>query len=192
MEVRGYGFRLYNCFAQDPEHYKECYTRTLSDILNYKRNIIEHFLPKYAWPTFELETKHIATAYHTYKGKCLERSGRAGLSCKKSHMHEREIISNFHEPCKKFTALWARALRLCKFCSGEDSWTLWNQSNVASELHKKVQLLQQPKRYRTHCPCGTQRDFDGVSAIKVDAAQFFKEASVARGKKTRFEILGTS
>ena len=78
-------------------------------------------------------------------------------------------------------ALGARSLRLCKKLSGEHLWTVWNLSKVAYVAHERVQKLVVVDDFIEKCPCGKAKD--PVSVIRVDAAQFFKNASVKRGVK---------
>ena len=94
-------------------------------------------------------------AYHTYKGKCLAPSG--GLSCTKDHAHEREIVSDFHNPCKKHLRLVARAVRLIKMLSGERTWTLWRQSQLKPVLKERVAHLKGHADCKIVCPCGKRK-----------------------------------
>ena len=103
-----------------------------------------------------------------------------GCVVKKAHAHVREICNNSKEPATKL-ALAARALRLCKKLSGEHLWTVWNLSKVAYVAHERFQKLCVVDEFVHCCPCGKSKD--PISAIRVDAAQFFKNASVGRGVK---------
>ena len=52
---------------------------------------------------------------------------------------------------------------------------MWNSTQLAQEFERKLALLERPPTFEHKCPCGAKHRHD-VSVIKVDAAQFFKDA----------------
>ena len=98
---------------------------------------------------------------------------------------ERELVDNSIEPVKAKLRLAARALRLAKRLSTDTSWTLWNASKISEEVAVRLDMLINDPRYKDCCPCGRSKSHC-VSFVRVDAAQFFKNASTTRGiRRTR-------
>jgi hypothetical protein len=149
-----------------------------------KELLIKLFIPKEHHPKRKLcETSMVSIAelpkgYQTYKSKCLDKENR-GDTCTKDHAHEREICNNRLEPCGAFLRNGARALRLAVKLSSKHVWTCWNQSRITYEIRRRIAVLSLPDQFRNVCPCGRQKQ--RFVAIRVDAAQFFKAASVPRG-----------
>jgi hypothetical protein len=121
-----------------PKHYKVRDDLCPEAAAVEKTKLISKWLgPKYA--TVVLPSQ-LPTAYHTIKGKCFDKSG-TGLSCKKDHAHEREIVANAKDPAKRTMVLAARALRLAKKLSNEPGWTLWNQAELPFVLRQRFSKL---------------------------------------------------
>lgn len=114
----------------------------------------------------------------TFKAKCLHANG--GLRCSKQHAHCREIVSDVYSHHKRNFRHFSRAIRILKKLSGEYSWTLWNQSELAFVLHSRTNDLIAPTEFSRRCPCGQHKQAH-LNYIKVDAAQFFKNANMSRG-----------
>ena len=177
--VDGYLYKLAHCYFEAPKHYK------VRDDLCPDAAAVEKAKLIYKWlgperSTVELPINNqLPTAYHTIKGKCLDKSG-SGLSCKKDHAHEREIVANAKDPAKRTMALAARALRLAKKLSNEPGWTLWNQAELPFVLRQRLSKLKTFPEYVHKCPCGRTKPCQTTCA-KVDASQFFKDASAPRG-----------
>ena len=91
-------------------------------------------------PRFSYGERHLPYSYHNYKAKCLSDTG--GLSCTKDHVHEREVVSDYHHPLKKNMRSAARAVRLVKKLLNDPSWTLWQPAEVATTFHQKYELCQ--------------------------------------------------
>ena len=145
----------------------------------------------------DIHVKELPKAYHNYKGKCLAED-TAGLSFKKPHCHEREVVAAASDPLLRKLSMCARAIRLAKKYSGDPGWTLWNQSKVTEEILCKAHKLEYLRDSRgaplwRKCPCGENR-CSPMAVVKVDAAQFFKQASVPRAEaraKEMFQRLAT-
>ena len=142
----------------------------------YKQYILDKHLPHSISGKHHFHASNVAYGYHTYKAKCL---GHGGLTCKKSHAHEREIVSDCCNPIKRQLRICAKAVRLAKLLSRELSWTLWNQPQLKHELFNRHAKLATVNRYVDFCVCG--KATNALSMIKADAAQFFKAASISRG-----------
>ena len=153
--VDGYPYRLAHCYFEAPKHYK-----VRDDLCPDAAAIEKAKLIIYKWLGPERATvvlpSQLPMAYHTIKGKCLDKSG-TGLSCKKDHAHEREIVANAKDPAKRTMALAARALRLAKKLSHEPGWTLWNQAELPFFLRQRLSKLKAFPEYVHKCaPVGEQ------------------------------------
>ena len=188
MSIFGYWTRLFACFFCDPTYYRHRPQMTGEDVCKKKMKNIHKYLPQKHWPHKLCTVEQCPRGRLTYKGKCLRRDGVLGLACEKSHSHERELIDNAREPCKSFMRLSARALRLAKRLSGEICWTIWNQANLAEEIHRRLKPLAHVEKYCKVCPCGRAKSHN-LCFARVDAAQFFKSASVSRGKRRTKQFL---
>ena len=98
----------------------------------------------------------------------------------KKHAHDREIVSDFANPHKRFFKLVARAIRIIKMCSGEPVWTAWKQADLKQTILQRVAALRCLPQFEKQCPCGRSKS-RMLQVVKLDAAQFFKAASVDRG-----------
>lgn len=102
-----------------------------------------------------------------------------GLLCQKSHSHDREIVDCSREPVRARLTVLARAVRLVQRLYNIPSWTLWNQSKITPELLARVNALARISTFAYSCSCGAEKP-RALSAIKLDAAQFFEAPSVKR------------
>ena len=178
MNRLGFLHRLREGYVHDDRFYTQKRQCDLETLAMYRQHIAHKFLPQRVARPKVFAAANCQYAYHTYKGKCL--SGSGGLSCQKDHAHEREIVSDFHNPCKRHLRLVSRAVRLVKMLSGEHTWTLWKQSRLKPVLLHRVSLLKGDLSCVHCCPCGQKKENE-LSLIKIDAAQFFKAASLERG-----------
>jgi len=186
VSCQGYRYRLAKCFAEDPEHYRIRPDLDATAVAARKHELIKEHMPS----NFAVEhvvPDSMPTAYLTVKRKCLHSSGR-GLACTKQHAHDREIIANHREPAWRGMVLAARALRLAKKLSQEPSWTIWNQSQLPEEVAARLDKLCKPPEFERKCPCGKRKSND-LQAAKIDASQFFKDASVSRGVERTCQFL---
>ena len=180
MHYLGYLYRLWENFGPNGAPFYSCTQLSRSQAVAVKQRLIDKYIPKSSHPACVLE-ELLPKAYQTYKGKCLHQvRGSTGLSCEKAHAHEREITNNKMEPCANFLSLGARALRLAWKLSEKQIWTCWNQSKIAYETYRRLLNLRSHIDYPQNCPCGNLRQHS-ISIIRIDAAQFFKSASVERG-----------
>jgi hypothetical protein len=124
----------------------------------------------------------------TYEAKCVSKSGE-GLICRRIHSHGRELVDASREPCAKYLKCLARGLRLSKKLSGEASSTLWSQSKFTTVVRKHLSQLIYLPQFARCCPCGHLK-LSQWTAIKIDAAQFFKSASFPRGTSRASFLLG--
>ena len=178
MDRLGFLHRLHQGYVHDDRFFVLKKRVGKEDLALLREHIGKKFLPSKVASRKRFDAGTCQYAYHTYKGKCLAPSG--GLSCTKDHAHEREIVSDFHNPCKKHLRLVARAVRLIKMLSGERTWTLWRQSQLKPVLKERVAHLKGHADCKIVCPCGKKKGNE-LSLIKIDAAQFFKAASLERG-----------
>jgi len=180
MHYLGYLYRLWENFGPKGAPFYSCTNLTKAQAVSVKEQLIKTYIPDFAHPA-SVSEDNLPKAYQTYKGKCLHQDqGSTGLACQKTHAHEREITNNRKEPCASFLSLGARALRLAWKHSEKEVWTCWNQSKISYEAYCRLSILRSHKDYAQHCPCGKKRAHT-ISIIRIDAAQFFKSASVDRG-----------
>ena len=178
MDLGGYWYRLFHGYIQDSEYYALRSDLSLEDAAKWRQTRMEEMLPEHMCTRRVLCAENMPNAYHNYKGKCLH-DEFGGLQCDKSHSHEREVISAFRDPLQQVLQPYGRALRLAKKYSGEECWTLWDQSKLTEVLHEKVNRLRYDVRCINRCPCGKQK-LHPLGIVKVDASQFFKSASTTR------------
>ena len=183
MHKQGYLFRLQAGFLAPNAYFKICQDLSPADVAELRQERTERVFRKKWQPKKRFGQTSIPRCYHNYKTKCLQPpESEPGLRCHKSHSHEREIVSDFLSPNRNNFKIISRALRLVKKLSNEFGWTLWNQSNLTSELHARTSQLCVDEKFVRCCPCGRKKPFL-TSFAKVDAAQFFKQASMERGTK---------
>lgn len=132
-------------------------------VLRNKMRLICRAIPATWHPKHEPDIGCLPRARLTYKGKCLHKSCQNGLSFGKDHCHERELIANHREPVRPFMRLTARAPRLAK-----------------KQIVTRFGKLKSSEQHQTHCPCGRRRQHS-ITIVRVNAAPFFKLASVRRG-----------
>ena len=108
--------------------------------------------------------------------------------CGKAHTHDREVVSDFANPHKKFLKLVALAIRITKICSKEPAWTVWNQIDLKAIIIQRVAKLKAIPSFASRCPCGAKKDRT-LQAIKLDAAHFYKAASIERGIDAVLQLL---
>ena len=185
MEKSGFLFRLHQGYVKDTRFYEQK-DGDREVLAIYRQDIATQYLPAKVSQRCRFETGNCQYAYHTYKGKCLASTG--GLCCKKDHAHEREIVSDVSNPCKVHLHLVSRAVRLLKQLSGEHTWTLWNQSQLKPVLLRRLSHLKGSEQCKKTCPCGKKKTHE-LSLIKIDAAQFFKAASLKRGLQRVRDLL---
>ena len=184
MSVRGYSFRLAFGFIYDSVFYKPISKTSGEHVARYKQHILKQHIPEIIDARHTFQASNIAYGYHTYKAKCL---GIHGLTCLKSHAHEREIVSYCANPIRRGLRTCAKAVRLLKRLSGEHAWTLWNQSQFKHVLlGRHIQLATVPQ-FVNVCICGKVKK--PLCMIKADAAQFFKAASIERGIDRVLQLL---
>ena len=95
---RGYWRRLAAGYLND-SNYRLCGKETAESLRSRKQSLFARFIPpRWSKPSLELTERHIQYAYHNYKKKCHHPAG--GLACGKSHTHDRETCSDFHNPHK--------------------------------------------------------------------------------------------
>ena len=176
MSIKGYSYRLASGLIADKDFYKPISNASGEQVAKYKQYILDKHLPHSISDKHSFQASNVAYGYHTYKAKCL---GHGGLTCKKSHAHEREIVSDCCNPIKRQLRICAKAVRLAKLLSKELSWTLWNQSQLKHELFNRHAKLATVNCYVDFCVCGKPKN--ALSMIKADAVQFFKAASISRG-----------
>lgn len=187
VDKYGYWFRLHECYLNDPRHYKRRADLTPADAAAIKTNVMYVFLDARLHKDVEITADVLPYAYHTYKGKCLHKDKR-GLACSRDHAHEREIVSNCKEPLHALLSRSARALRLAKKLADEPTWTLWSQNDIARTVHDRVRKLVVVPAFRAVCPCGKTKP-NSLSCAKIDASQFFKDASTDRGRSRTRKFL---
>ena len=105
-----------------------------------------------------------------------------------AHSHEREIIADNNNPVKCFLRQCGRALRLAKKLANEPSWTVWKQAELAQVAHSRISKLAVLPEFSCKCPCGRTKT-TSLQMAKIDAAQFFKNASTKRGHRRAFDFL---
>lgn len=178
MDPDGYGFRLFCGFMCGDQFFEHAKGVSKEMCAKNKQYLVTKHLPKGIQRFCKFGENNLPYCNHNYKEKCLNEAG--GLKCKKDHSHEREIISEVLNPIKSHLRLVARAIRLIKRISGEFSWTFWKQTDVARVLEVRFKKLVSPSRENKNvCPCGKSKQ--EISMVKMDAAQFFKSASLSRG-----------
>ena len=185
MSHSGYHFRLADGYLSDNPYYKRVPCVSKTQLAQYKNYLVSKHLPKGVLRFGRFDEGNLPYCYHNYKEKCLNACG--GLSCKKDHSHEREIVSEALSPIKGHLRLTARAIRLTKKVSKEFTWTFWNQSEIGRILDVRFQQLEFDARFTHICPCGKSKNL--ISQIKLDAAQFFKQADICRGVRRIRELL---
>ena len=186
MDRAGYLYRLHEGYVEDERFYEKREEISVAELGSYRQHCASQYLPARVGCKAGFDGSNCQYAYHTYKGKCIGPAG--GLSCQKQHAHEREIISDVKNPCKTHLRAVARAVRLIKCLSREHTWTLWKQSQLKAVLEKRVAGLKRHVKYTKCCPCGCNKP-EEMSMIKIDAAQFFKSASLERGLRRVADLL---
>ena len=187
MSTQAYQDRLAVNYLRQPQHYRPCPEASLEDGLQLHRQLMATLVPRHWTPRAPLDYGQLAHPYHTYKGKCLAKE-RPGLACAKPHAHEREIVANARHPVRGWMRATARAARVAQRLSGRPHWTLWNQGRLAQEARERLGRLQQPAAYRYHCPCGRWKP-SSLQLVRMDAAQYFKNACLPRGIQHVAELL---
>ena len=188
MAPEGYIHRLFSTFFDDHAFYRPHFDLQPHHVALRRMHNSFALLPKKWWPREPIADEVLPRGYHIYKAKCLRSAPPWGLVCQKSHAHEREIISNVCEPFRLQLRAVARSMRLVKRLSKEPSWNLWNQSKLATAVHDRVNALRVDPEHSMQCPCGAKKS-SVVEMAKVDAAQFFKSASMERGCKRTHGLL---
>ena len=176
MSKQGFLYRLAKGYICDTNFYEMMSGRNGDELAKYKGLVAKQHLPKSISKKAFFQASNVAYGYHNYKAKCL---GPDGLICKKDHAHEREIISDVASPIKGSLRNIAKAVRQTKLLSKEHAWTLWNQSQFTHELLRRYHRLKQTNELTETCICGAAKN--SLCMLKVDAAQFFKAASIDRG-----------
>eukprot|EP00969_Alexandrium_andersonii_P300578 13288879-Alexandrium_andersonii.AAC.1 len=115
--------------------------------------LIRKHVPERWRPRQPIGLEALARPYTTIKGKCLDKAG-SGLSCSKSHAHDREIVACPDHAARGFMRSTARAARLLQKLSARPGWTLWRMSDIAPELVARVQGLAMHPHCACRCPCG--------------------------------------
>ena len=189
MDPGGYWFRGAQSFLHDPEFY-EVLDMSAAEAARLRTEVMREFLPKNLQVRKDFCAGDMPRVYETYKGKCLHLD-QPGIHCERPHAHQREIGSAASDPLLPKLRPYARGLRLCLMHSKLPTWTLWDQSQLAPILDHRVKKLKYVDEFLGTCPCGARKDTP-LQIQKIDAAQFFKNAScersVSRGKEF-FEIL---
>ena len=181
MPTIAYQYRLGLCFIADPIHYKIDGKFCTKSMVRDRKRLAKEYLPK-SLLSYDLDK--LATfprANHLYKSKCMVRPGGLDSPCIKPHMHVREIIADPSHSFHSYLSLCARSLRLAKLLSRDRAWTLWSQRDLATNLKSKVDnlvVVDEYKWLRMNCKQPKKRV---LTMIKIDAAQFFKEANPQRG-----------
>ena len=132
-------------------------------------------------PAAEPDASQLAKPYLLYKGKCIGKA-RPGLICQRAHAHEREIVACPNHPAKPFMAATAKAARVLLRESGHGHWALWQPADLGLELARRVARLACPTATQHHCPCGRWKQHQ-CSLVRLDAAQYFKDADLGRALK---------
>ena len=183
----GYFWRLAQNHFDDPEHYVFCGDESGETLFQRRLHLFEKYIPeKWRMRCPEVERHQLQHAYINYKNKCHHQAG--GLACGKTHAHDREIVSDFLNPHKRFLKLVARSIRIAKISSKEKAWTVWKQADLKQEILQRVAALHSTMEFRSECPCGKHKTRE-LQVVKLDASQFFKAASVDRGVKRVVELL---
>ena len=104
-------------FLDDPKHYKFKAAENNESFLSRKMHLFEKYIPEKYRKRLCGNVSQLQYCYLNYKNKCHSEDG--GLACTKSHAHDREIVSDVANPCKRFLRLVARAFRIVKMCSRE-------------------------------------------------------------------------
>lgn len=190
MDWRGYMLRMYVNFFHDKKYYRPRPELTPQDVASRKQLNIHKFLPDAWCPRWPVQIEACPWPKLTYKSKCLHKGPQTGLACGKQHAHEREIVDNSKEPTKKYMALAARALRLCKKLSGDPGWTLWNQMDVAVAVEAQLRFskLKVHPSFLDKRPCNSRKP-STLTLVRVDASQFFKAADAKRGLRRAQALL---
>ena len=183
MDICGYWFRLYIGYVEDTEFHSTRLDLSPQDVVTSRMQRMFEMLPQKHWLKLPLEPKHIPRAYHNYKGKCLQACGR-GFSCTKPHSHEREVVAAARDPLLPYLSTCGRALRLALRQARVEGWTLWDPSLLPSELRARVSSLHSCKKFETKCGGVKCKNYKHkLSAIKIDAAQFFNNSECARAAR---------
>ena len=144
-------------------------------LVRKKQSYIDRYIPQEYKPKLPVDETNIPRAKLMFKGKCLNHES-GGLSCKKDHSHDRELVDCSNEPVRRYLARCSRALRLAWRHGGYPSWTLWNQSKTAYDIYARISHLKVVPQFELICPCGKPK-CHRLSLVKIDAAQFLKAAS---------------
>jgi len=177
MSKLGYFWRLFERYLQSREFYSPIVEYDEHTLAWYRQAILEKFVPALFRPKIAFSTSSIPRAYHLYKSKCCSIVG--GLSCQKAHAHYREIVADAGNVAHRQHTVVAKSIRAVKQLSGEFCWNLWRQCDVQEVLQSRHRRLKRIPAFDHVCRCGRAKPC--TSMLKVDAAQFFKQADLARG-----------
>ena len=183
MDKLGYWVRLEQGYLCDREYYIEQPQTTVAQVADMKQQWVAKYIPRHFWPRVTFDEGSVQYAYHNYKGKCID------PLCHKNHAHTREIISDKYSPLHAVMNRTARCVRQLKKMKSQNSWTLWNQLQFDDILNQKVQQLCTLSDFRLTCVCGAKKDSE-LQVAKLDAAQFFKNASVQRAIEKIKDLIG--
>jgi len=172
-------WRLASTFLDDPVHYKLCPHESRQMFLERKWHLFDTYIThKWKRNLLSATLEHLQHAYVAYMRQCHPASG--GLACGKEHAHDREIVNYVSNSYRQFLELVSLAIRIVKIKSGKPSWTVWKQAEIKTANLERVARLQTLPQFGSRCPCGRVND-RVLEVVKMDAAQFFKAASVKRG-----------
>ena len=111
--------------------------------------------------------------YMNIKGSCWE--SKIGLVCDRpNHSHLRKVVRWVAHPCSGWYRLANKAI-LGLFQAWGQSWATCGLSKAATDLEKRMTLLQEPPDVHTCCRCKQAKA--PLSITVTDASQMYKEIS---------------
>ena len=181
MSEEAYLYRMGHCYSFDPKHYTIVGNVDIDKMVLRRWRLMTKFIPEKCRVQDPEKLAIFPICYHLHKNKCLVKPMGPLTACSKPHMHVREIVADAQHPLHGYLSKCARALRLCKLLSNDISWTLWSQNHLAPVLNERVGNLKVLDDFIFVCiACGKPKP-SVLTMAKLDAAQFFKEASPERG-----------
>lgn len=193
--LHGHWYRMQQLFFQNSKYYVHHPTLNLQSITTVREQLIKACLRKRFWCKSTLTDRNTPRAFITYKGKCLQKETstgnmrditQRGLCCSRDHSHEREIIADSGHPRRHHLHMMARGLRLVARLVQGHQWTLYDPPCISDVIMSRFAALKEDSSLQGKCPCG--KSCANTSAIRLDASQFFKNASTSRGLR-RAELL---
>ena len=202
MDRLGYIYRMAKGFLVDSKHYEVLQDVSKQEAAIYRTQLLHRLCDPAIHKNRRYKPEELPKCYHTYKTKCLADniptqhthpttasstdSNAHTLTCEKQHSHEREIVNFSGDWMQQHWQYCARALRILRQQCSEEHWTIWSQNNVTATLRQRVQKLHKPTT-ATVCVCGDAKN--SLVVARFDAAQFFKNASNARGRSRTYRLL---